>query len=55
MDGIIVKMLIDLKLESLLDHFRYQNIDFETLNELTDEEMRELIPNLGNRKKIKNI
>ena len=52
MDEFVKEMLKNLNFESLLPLFEEQNIDKEVICDLNDEEIKELIPNLGMRKKV---
>lgn len=47
-------LLKSLKLSHLIDNFVGQEIDLETLKTLSDHDLKELVPQLGPRSKIKN-
>ena len=55
MDPFIKKMLQDLDLNFLEDHFIEQSIDQSVLLSLDRDELKELIPNIGYRKKISSF
>ena len=54
MDVFTENMLISLKFGDLIEEFTEQLIDREVLLSLSDLELKELVPNLGKRKKIAN-
>jgi len=54
MDNSIQKMISSLNIEHLQDLFNDQNVAYPILKLLDKEELKELVPNLGIRKKIQN-